>query len=253
MIFPYLWMISNSLKSMPEFYQKPYSVIPDALTLTTYAYALMQGRVLLYMQNSALYTCTVVFVQLFLCSMAAFAFAHVQFRGRDTLFMALLATMMLPGSVTLIPNFLVVHYIGLTNSYLGVVIISFAGAFGIFLLRQFFLNIPRELGEAAYVDGAGFFTIYSRIMLPLAKPALITLGVFAFLSEWNSFVWPLIVLSDSAKYPITVGIALFRDMNSTDWPAVFAASTAVSLPAIVLFFIAQEYVVGGISLSGLKG
>jgi multiple sugar transport system permease protein len=130
---------------------------------------------------------------------------------------------------------------------------SFAGAFGIFLLRQFFLNIPREMEDAALIDGAGLFTIYWRIILPLSKPVLITLGVFTFLSEWNSFVWPLIVLSDSKKYPITVGISLFQDMNSTDWPMVFAASTLVSFPVIVLFFFAQKYVIGGISLSGLKG
>ena len=160
---------------------------------------------------------------------------------------------MLPGSVTLIPNFLVAHYLGLTNTYFGVVMPSFAGAFGIFLLRQFFLNIPKELGDAALIDGAGFFSIYWRIMLPLTKPALITLGIFVFLSQWNNFVWPLIVLSDWKKYPITVGIALFRDMNATDWPQVFAASTAVSFPVILLFFISQEYIVGGISLSGLKG
>ena len=253
MIFPYIWMLSNSLKMKPEFYQFPYRLIPAEPVLTTYRFALEQGRILLYMRNSALYTISVIVIQLFFASLAAYAFAHVRFPGRETLFMALLATMMLPGTVTLIPNFLLVHYLGLTNTYLGVIIISFAGAFGIFLLRQFFLNIPKELGEAAYIDGAGFFTIYSRIMLPLAKPALITLGVFIFLGEWNNFVWPLIVLSDSSKYPITVGIALFRNQHTTDWPAVFAASTAVSFPAVLLFFLAQEYIVGGISLSGLKG
>ena len=253
MIFPYVWMIANSLKTVPGFYKNPYSIIPQPPTLTTYVYALTQGRIATYMRNSALYTISTVFTQLLLNSLAAYAFARVEFPGRDRLFMALLATMMLPGSVTLIPNFLVAHYLGLTNSYLGVVMPSFAGAFGIFLLRQFFLNIPQELSDAARIDGAGFFSIYWRIMLPLTQPALITLGVFVFLSQWNNFVWPLIVLSDWKRYPITVGIALFRDMHSTDWPAVFAASTAVSFPVVLLFFFAQEYVVGGISLSGLKG
>lgn len=253
MIFPYVWMIANSLKTIPDFYQHPYSLTPQPPTLTTYYNALTKARVAIYMRNSALYTVSVVFIQLLLNSLAAYAFARVEFPGREQLFVALLATMMLPGSVTLIPNFLVAHYLGLTNTYLGVVMPSLAGAFGIFLLRQFFLNIPKELGDAALIDGAGFFSTYWRIMLPLAQPALITLGVFVFLSQWNAFVWPLIVLSDWKKYPITVGIALFRDMHTVQWPSVFAASTAVSFPVVLLFFLAQEHVVGGISLSGLKG
>ena len=139
----------------------------------------------------------------------------------------------------------------LTNT--GVVLPGFAGAFGIFLLRQFFLNIPRELEDAARIDGSGFFGTYWRIMLPLAKPAMVTLGVFIFLNEWSSFVWPLIILSDWKKYPVTVGIALFRDVNQINWPAVFAGSTIVSFPIVILFVLAQEYIIGGISLSGLKG
>jgi len=253
MIFPYVWMISNSLKSVAEFSQNPYSVIPRGLTLSTYHVALFKGRVAMYMRNSALYTVSVVCCSLLFNSLAAYAFAKSEFPGRDQAFMAVLATMMLPGSVTLIPNFLVAHYLGLTNKYLGVVLPSFAGAFGIFLLRQFFLNIPSELGDAARIDGAGFFSTYWRIMLPLTKPALITLGVFEFLAEWNNFVWPLIILSDWRKYPITVGIASFRQQHYTQWPTVFAAATAVSVPVAALFFFAQEYVVGGISLSGLKG
>jgi multiple sugar transport system permease protein len=253
MIFPYLWMISNSLKSVAEFGQRPYSIIPQTVTLETYRIALFKGQVARYMQNSALYTVSVVFCSLLFDSLAAYAFARHEFPGRDQAFMALLATMMLPGSVTLIPNFLVAHYLGMTNKYIGVVLPSFAGAFGIFLLRQFFLNIPGELGDAARIDGAGYFQTFWLIMLPLAKPALITLGVFQFLGEWNDFVWPLIILSDWRKYPITVGIASFREQHTTQWPLVFAASTAVSIPVAILFFFAQEYVVGGISLSGLKG
>ena len=135
-------------------------------------------------------------VQLFIDSLAAYSFARVDFPGRETLFLAVLATLMLPGSVTLIPTFLIAHGLGLTNTFMGVVLPGFAGAFGIFLLRQFFLNIPRELEDAARIDGSGFFGTYWRIMLPLAKPAMVTLGVFIFLNEWSSFVWPLIILSD---------------------------------------------------------
>ena len=253
MIFPYLWMLANSFKSRTDFFTNPYSVIPMPPTLSTYYDALTIGRMGVYLGNSILYAAVVLIVQLFIDSLAAYSFARVDFPGRETLFLAVLATLMLPGSVTLIPTFLIAHGLGLTNTFTGVVLPSFAGAFGIFLLRQFFLNIPRELEDAARIDGSGFFGTYWRIMLPLAKPAMVTLGVFIFLNEWSSFVWPLIILSDWKKYPVTVGIALFRDVNQINWPAVFAGSTIVSFPIVILFVLAQEYIIGGISLSGLKG
>ena len=253
MIFPYLWMLANSFKSRTDFFTNPYSVIPMPPTLSTYYDALTIGRMGIYLGNSILYAAAVLIVQLFIDSLAAYSFARVDFPGRETLFLAVLATLMLPGSVTLIPTFLIAHGLGLTNTFTGVVLPGFAGAFGIFLLRQFFLNIPRELEDAARIDGSGFFGTYWRIMLPLAKPAMVTLGVFIFLNEWSSFVWPLIILSDWKKYPVTVGIALFRDVNQINWPAVFAGSTIVSFPIIILFILAQEYIIGGISLSGLKG
>ncbi len=253
MIFPYLWMLANSFKSRTDFFTNPYSVIPMPPTLSTYYDALTIGRMGVYLGNSILYAAVVLIVQLLIDSLAAYSFARVDFPGRETLFLAVLATLMLPGSVTLIPTFLIAHGLGLTNTFTGVVLPGFAGAFGIFLLRQFFLNIPRELEDAARIDGSGFFGTYWRIMLPLAKPAMVTLGVFIFLNEWSSFVWPLIILSDWKKYPVTVGIALFRDVNQINWPAVFAGSTIVSFPIVILFVLAQEYIIGGISLSGLKG
>jgi multiple sugar transport system permease protein len=253
MIFPYIWMLANSFKSRTDFFTNPYTILPPTLTLETYYNALTLGRMGLYLFNSVLYTITVLVVQLFINSLAAYSFARIEFPGRDFLFLGVLATLMLPGSVTLIPTFLIAHAMGLTNTFWGVVIPGFVSAFGIFLLRQFFLNIPRELEDAARIDGSGFFGTYWRIMLPLAQPAMITLGVFIFLGEWNSFIWPLIVLSDSKKYPVTVGIALFRDFNVIDWPNVFAASTIISFPVVILFILAQNSIVGGISLSGLKG
>ena len=253
MIFPYLWMLANSFKSRTDFFTNPYSVIPMPPTLSTYYDALTIGRMGVYLGNSILYAAAVLVVQLLIDSLAAYSFARVDFPGREALFLAVLATLMLPGSVTLIPTFLIAHGLGLTNTFTGVVLPGFAGAFGIFLLRQFFLNIPRELEDAARIDGSGFFGTYWRIMLPLAKPAMVTLGVFIFLNEWSSFVWPLIILSDWKKYPVTVGIALFRDVNQINWPAVFAGSTIVSFPIVILFVLAQEYIIGGISLSGLKG
>jgi ABC-type glycerol-3-phosphate transport system permease component len=253
MLFPYVWMISNSFKPREQFYTNPYAIIPEVVTLNTYAQALTIGRVGIYLKNSAIYAMSVVVVQLLIDSLAAFAFARLRFPGRDLLFALFLSTMMLPFSVLLIPSYLLIHAIGLTNSYLGVVLPGFAGVFGIFLLRQFFLNIPAELEDAARIDGAGLLMTYARIIMPLAQPALITLGVFLFMAEWSAYLWPLIVLNDWNKYPLTVGIALYRDMSNIEWTNVFAASTLASFPVIVLFVLAQRYIVGGINLSGMKG
>jgi ABC-type glycerol-3-phosphate transport system permease component len=253
MLFPYVWMISNSFKPRDHFYTNPYAIIPEVVTLSTYAQALTIGRVGVYLQNSAIYATAVVVAQLLIDSLAAFAFARLRFPGRDALFALFLSTMMLPFSVLLIPSYLLIRTMGLTNSYLGVVLPGFAGVFGIFLLRQFFLNIPAELEDAARIDGAGLLMIYARIILPLAQPALITLGVFLFMAEWSAYLWPLIVLNDWNKYPITVGIALYRDMSNIEWTNVFAASTLASFPVVALFVLAQRYIIGGINLSGMKG
>ena len=166
MLFPYLWMLSNSFKTRDYFYTHPYALIPKVITLATYGQALTIGRVGVYLKNSAVYSTTVVVVQLIVDSLAAFAFARLRFPGRDLLFSVFLSTMMLPFSVLLIPSYLLVRAMGLANSYAGVVMPGFAGVFGIFLLRQFFLNIPGELEDAARIDGAGLLRIYARIVLP---------------------------------------------------------------------------------------
>jgi multiple sugar transport system permease protein len=252
MLFPYIWMLSNSFKPRDYFYTHPYVIIPQLVTLATYGQALTIGRIGVYLKNSFMYSSVVVVIQLFVDSLAAFAFARLKFPGKDAIFALFLATMMLPFSVLLIPSYLLITAMGLANTYVGVLLPEFGGAFGIFLLRQFFLNIPAELEDAARIDGAGILRIYARIILPLAQPALITLGVFLFMSEWSSYLWPLVVLNDWDKYPITVGIALYRDMSNIEWTNIFAASTLASFPLIVLFLLAQRYIVGGIMLSGLK-
>ena len=153
----------------------------------------------------------------------------------------------------MIPTYVLVYSMGLANSFVGVVIPSFAGAFGIFLLRQFFMNIPSELEDAALIDGAGRFRIYWQIIIPLAKPAMITLGVFVVLSEWQSFIWPLVVLTDYEKYPITVGLNLFKNEQQVFWPYILAGSVIGSAPLIRIFLVSQKFLIGGITLSGLKG
>jgi putative chitobiose transport system permease protein len=253
MLLPYYWMFINSLKGPQGFTTDPYSLLPQSLSLASFDYVWTTGRVSVYLKNSFLYAAIVLGAQLLINSLAAYAFARVEFPGRDALFMTVLATMMLPYSVLLIPSYLIVWQIGLANTLPGVVVPGFASAFGIFMLRQFFLNIPRDLEDAARIDGCSRFRIYWNIVVPLAKPALITLGVFIFIGEWSSFVWPLVVINDWRLYPITVGIALFRLEQGMYWDRTFAASVFASAPLILLFLVGQRYIIGGINLTGLKG
>ncbi len=253
MIFPYYWMVINSVKGPRGFTADPHSLIPKTFSLESISYVWGGGKIAIYLKNSLMYASIVVVVQSIFNSMAAYAFARVQFPGREALFLTVLATMMLPYSVLLIPTYLIVWRLGMANTVPGVVVPAFASAYGIYMLRQFFLNIPFELEDAARIDGCSRFRIYWQIILPLAQPALVTMGLFIFIGEWSSFIWPLIVLSDSDKYPITVGLSLFRDQNWLYWDRTFAASFFATLPLIVLFALGQRYIVGGISLTGIKG
>lgn len=278
MAYPYLYAVGSSLKSRSEFTTNKATLIPPRLhpvklldmylwghkdpaqdqvlhdwpPLRNYAEAITYGGIDRFLCNSFLYAFVITVVSLFFNVLAAYAFARMKFAGRDLLFGMLLTTMMIPSVVTLIPEFLVIRRLGLVDHPLGVMLPSFAGAFGIFLLRQFFLNIPAELENAALLDGCSRWGILWRIVLPLSRPALITLGMFTFMGAWNAFEWPLVVLSNENLYPLTVGLALFRDQNSQDWPRILAAGVMGSFPLIVLFYAAQRFLIGGISLSGMK-
>ncbi|MGB2824637.1 MAG: carbohydrate ABC transporter permease [Phycisphaerae bacterium] len=277
MIYPYAYMVGASLKTRKEFATDKASLVPprfqpaerlkhargepsaldwpgaDWPILKNYSDAIVYGQVDVFLLNSLLYAVVITAVQLTVNTLAAYAFARMKFAGSGVLFGLLLATMMLPPAVLLVPQFLVVSRLKLVDSFLGVVLPGFAGAFGVFLLRQFFMNIPRTLEEAARLDGCGPFGVLWRIILPLSKPILITLGLFTFMGAWNSFIWPLVVLSDQSYYPLTVGLSLFRQESGADWPRIFAASVMGSVPLIGLFLLAQRHLVQAISLSGLKG
>jgi multiple sugar transport system permease protein len=278
MVYPYAYAVGSSLKSRAEFTSDRAAVVPPRYqparlverfvrgrpnpeldrqlrewpAWRNYAEAVVYGGIDRFLGNSLVYALVVTAVSLCLNTLAAYAFARMQFPGRDFLFAALLATMMIPQAVLLVPQFLVIRNLGLVDHPLGVVLPGFAGAFGIFLLRQFFLNIPADLEHAARIDGCSRAGILWRILVPLSQPALITLGLFTFMGAWNSFEWPLVVLSNEDLYPLTVGLALFRDQNTQDWPRVLAASVMGSVPLIVLFYAAQRFLVGGISLSGMR-
>ncbi len=278
MVYPYAYAVGGSLKTRLEFSTDKPAVIPPRYQPSTlmkqfgsgepdaeylgilkqwpplrnYRDAVVYGRIDRYLGNSFLYAVLMTLVSLFFNVIAAYAFARMRFPGRDFLFGMLLSTMMIPHAVLLIPQFLVVQQLGLVDHLLGVMLPGFAGAFGIFLLRQFFLNIPAELENAAFIDGCNRWGVLWRILVPVSKPALITLGVFSFMGAWNSFEWPLVVISNEDLYPFAVGLSLFRDQNGQDWPRVLAAAAMGSTPLILVFYAAQKFLVGGISLSGMK-
>jgi ABC-type glycerol-3-phosphate transport system permease component len=276
MVYPYAFMLGSSFKTRKEFAEDRQSLTPARYQLghiladlrgeesardwpgadwplyQNYVDAIRYGQVDRYLANSFIYAVLITTAQLFFNILAAYAFARMHFRGRDLLFALLLSTMMVPPAVLLVPNFIVVRDLGLVDTLWGILLPSFASAFGVFLLRQAFLNIPAELEQAARIDGCGSWGILWNVVLPLSKSALITLGLFTFMGAWNMFEWPLVVLSNQDYYPLTVGLSFFRAETSSDWPRIFAASAMGAAPLIALFLVAQRYLVGGISLSGMK-
>jgi ABC-type glycerol-3-phosphate transport system permease component len=275
-VYPYAYMVGSSLKTRGEFARDKQSLIPpryqigerlrhaggkssaldwpgaDWSVLRNYADAIRYGKVTRFLANSFIYATVITAVQLFLNILAAYAFARMQFVGRQVLFTLLLSTMMIPPAVLLIPTFLIIRELGLVDTFGGVILPSFASAFGIFLLRQAFLNIPTELEDAARIDGCGSWRILWHVIIPLSTPALITLGLLTFMGAWNMFEWPLVVLSNQDYYPLTVGLSFFQSETGADWPRIFAASVMGATPLIVLFLIAQRYLIEGISFSGIK-
>lgn len=253
MLMPFLLMVGTSLMSELEVYQFPPKFVPSTFRWSNYAEAMTMQPFGRYFLNTAIVAVVSVAGQLLFCSMAGYAFARLRFVGRDRLFAVYLATMMIPGIVTIIPAFLLISRLGLVNTYWALFTPTISSVWGIFLLRQFFQTIPRDLEDAARVDGASEFSIFWRIVLPLSKPALATLAIFAFMGSWKDFLWPLIVTNRTDMRTVEVGIAGFNTLYATDWPHQMAAAVLVLLPVIIVFFAAQKYFVRGITMTGLKG
>jgi multiple sugar transport system permease protein len=210
-----------------------------------------------YFVNTLFVTTAIVLGQLLICSLAAYGFARLNFIGRDVLFVLYLATMMIPFQVTLIPSFLMVFRFGWVNTYQGLIIPGISSAFGIFLLRQSFLGVPRDYQDAARLDGASEWRIWAEIFLPLNGPALATLGVFAFMGAWTDLLWPLLIARDQELRTLELGLAYFNAsataFRQVNWPLMMAASVVVMLPVLLVYVLAQRYFVRGITLSGVKG
>lgn len=253
MLVPFLWMISTSLKEQYEAVKIPPVWIPAEPRFDNYITIFTEQPMLQFMLNTIKIVFFVVLGQLFFSSLAAYAFARIRFKGRTVMFFFYIATLMVPGQVTMIPTYLMFAKAGLTDTHLALILPAFFSAFGVFLLRQFFMTLPKELEEAAEIDGCNPFTTYWRIMLPLIVPAMLTLGVFTLMNTWNDYMGPLIYLNTPEKFTMTLGIAFFRGIYTTKWNLVMAGSVVSMLPILIAYLCAQKYFVEGIAFSGVKG
>jgi multiple sugar transport system permease protein len=253
-VFPLFWMISTSLKPSFEQMRWPPVWIPHPFDWTNYPRAMDFEPFLHYILNTLYYGVLSVVGTVLSSSLVAYGFARVNWPERNFLFILMLATLMLPFQVTMVPLFILFKTIGWVGSFKPLIVPTFFGsAFNIFLLRQFFMTIPLSLSEAAYMDGASEFTIFWRIVIPLAKPALATVALFQFIYAWNDFLGPLIYLNDQSLYTVSLGLQTYVSSYGTQWGLLMAASTVATLPIILLFFLTQRTFIQGISLSGIKG
>ena len=255
MLVPFAWMLSTSLKPGSALLVLPPRFIPDDPTLAPYrdvAAAFPMVRVFL---NSLWVALASTAGQLTVASLSGYAFARFSFRGRDTLFYGYLATLMVPFAVTITPLFIIVRNFGWTNGYAGLIVPTMFTAFGTFLMRQFFLNFPRELEEAATLDGAGTLATFVRVILPNTGPAFATLGILAFMASWNNFLWPLLIVSDRNYMTLPLALSTLQGLypGQTQWNLVMAGTVISVVPMIVVFLLAQRWVIEGMTTSGLKG
>jgi len=253
MIVPFIWMVSTSLKSQQQLFTWPPTWIPNPFVWSNYSEVFSRINFSLYGLNTLKISVAVTIGRLILCSMAGYGFARMKFPGKDFLFLLILATMMISAQVTMIPNFVIMRYLGLVDTHMGVILPQLADGFSIFLMRQFFLTFPFELEDAAKLDGCNPLMFYIRILLPNSKPILATLAVMTFQGVWNDFLWPLVMLTSPGKRTLAVGLSYLVGQYTTRWDLQMAGSVLTVLPILILFFLLQKYFVQSIKMTGLKG
>ena len=253
MIVPLLWMLVTSIETLNETRHFPPILVPHIVRLQNYSDVLQQAPFARWFLNTLVVTVVVVVGNLFFCSLAGYAFARIKFFGREAAFLLVLATLMIPFQVIMIPTFLIVRKLGLIDTLGALIVPNLAGAFGIFLLRQFFRSLPIELEEAARIDGASRLGVLFKIILPLSGPVLATVAVVTFLWTWNDFLWPLVTLYSPNNYTLQLGLTTFQGAHQTNTHLLMAANVMSVLPVLVLFFAAQRFFIRGIATSGLKG
>jgi multiple sugar transport system permease protein len=258
MFTPFAWSVITSFKTLPDSVQ--LTVVPQPVTLDAWAYVFsnLQPSILRLFLNSGAIALAITMSNLVLASLAGYAFARLRFPGREILFLAVLATLMIPDQLRLVPVYLIMNAIGLTRGfgqYIAIVLVGAIGGANIFLMRQYFLSIPRDIEEAARIDGAGFFTTFWRVMLPLATPALSAVAILQFQGAWNAFFWPLILLRDQNYFTVPLALTFFRTAGgfSTNYPPLMAVVVLSTLPVLALYVFFQRYFVEGIAASGVKG
>jgi multiple sugar transport system permease protein len=258
MFIPFAWTVITSLKTLPD--SVSLSFIPNPLTFDAYNYVAenLTPSILVLFLNSILIAGIVTVSNVVLGSLAGYAFARLRFRGREVLFLIVLGTLMIPDTLRLVPMYTAFSTIGLTRGigqYIAVIVVLAISASSIFLMRQYFLTIPRDLEEAARIDGAGFFTTFWRVILPLASPALAAVAVLSFQGSWNGFFWPVVFLTDKTHYTLPLGLTFFRLAGgfATNWPPLMAVVVVATVPVVILYVFFQRYFVEGIAASGVKG
>jgi multiple sugar transport system permease protein len=252
-LIPIVWMLLTAFKSAAEVSADPPTWLPGTLRWQNFRDAWDFAPFGRYLINSLVMAGGIAITQVVTSALAAYAFARLRFPGRNLLFYTYLATLIIPPQVTVIPQFLIVRELHWVDTYAGLIIPQAFTAFGVFLLRQFFLGIPVELEEAARIDGASRWSCFTRIILPLSGPALASLAIFAFMFHWNNLLWPLIVSNTDKTIPIVVGLTRFQGEHGTDWQLLMAASVVATIPVLVAYFAAQRWFVQGIATSGFGG
>lgn len=253
MLFPFLWMLSSSIKLDKDIFAFPIQWIPEKPVWSNYVDIWTRIPLATFIKNTAKITLIVTFLQLVTSSFAAYAFSKLRFRGRDFLFMAYIATIAVPWQAYMVPQFIMMRNFGLNNTHLAIILLQAFSAFGVFMMRQFYQGIPDSLLEAARIDGMNEYQIYARIMLPLSKPALSTLTIFTFVNTWNDFLGPLLYLTRDELKTIQIGLRMFITQYSAEYGLIMAASVVVLIPVLVVFLSLQKYFVQGIASTGVKG
>lgn len=251
-LFPILWIIISSFKDGSELFRWPPTLWPEEPTLQNYIQAFQAGNFVRYFANSAFVTVAATIITVIINTMAGYAFAKYRFKGDTFLFVFFIATLMLPLEVLMIPIFQVIKEFHMYNSFWGLIIPPAATPAGVFLLRQYFLTVPKDLMEAARIDGASEVRIFVRLMLPAAKPAMSVLAIFSFLWRWNDYMWPLLVIRDTEKYTVQLALANFAGQYTVDWNSMLAMSVVTMIPVLILFLLFQKQFVKGMVTAGMK-
>lgn len=258
MLVPFAWTVSSSFKTQADAQRGELTLIPDPVSLEGWqnAFTALDPSIPVLFVNSTLIAVAVTVSNIVLGSMAGYAFARLRFPGREILFLLVLATLMIPDQLRLVPVYQILRAFGLLAGdmqYVGVWLILAVAGMSIFLFRQYFLSIPRALEEAAKIDGAGFYTTFWRVILPLATPAIAAVAILQFQGTWNGFFWPLIILQERNNWTLPIGVAQFQDLYNTQWPELMAVAVMATLPILVLYIFFQRYFVEGIAAAGVKG